>query len=67
MPRYTLPGSNRIIYLLTKDETEVTCDIRALHEILDKTEAEIHKIREYLQIISENQDDNIQNSNEPTE
>ena len=51
MSRYTLPGTNRIIYVLKSGETEIDCDIRELEVILDKTEEQIHIIRAALEII----------------
>ena len=68
MSRYTLPGTNRIIYVLKSGETEVDCDIQALEEILDKTEEEINKIRIALNIIKENPDEysHLSDPNLPT-
>ena len=57
MSRYTLPGTNRIIYVLKSGETEIDCDIRELEFILDKTEEQITIIRAALAIIKENKND----------
>lgn len=57
MSRYTLPGTNRIIYVLKSGETEIDCDIRELEFILDKTEEQIAIIRAALAIIKENKND----------
>jgi hypothetical protein len=61
MSRYTLPGSNRIIYVLNSGESEIDCDIRELELILDKTEEQIHITRAALAIIKENIHDYIEN------
>ena len=57
MSRYTLPGTNRIIYVLKSGETEIDCDIRELEFILDKTEEQITIIRAALAIIKANTHD----------
>ena len=57
MSRYTLPGTNRIIYVLKSGETEIDCDIRELEFILDKTEEQITIIRAALAIIKANKND----------
>lgn len=61
--RYILPGTDIPIYVLTKDQDEFDSDIDALEEILDKTEAEIHKTRAILAIIKEHKDEIIHNTN----
>ena len=70
MSRHILPGTDKAIYVLTKDQDEFDSDIDALEDILDKTEAEIHKTRVYLAIIRENKHEIINNhtneSHEPT-
>lgn len=58
MSRYTLPGTNRIIYVLKSGETEIDCDIRELEFILDKTEEQIAIIRAALAIIKANKNEN---------
>lgn len=61
MSRHILPGTDKAIYVLTKDQDEFDSDIDALEDILDKTEAEIHKTRVYLAIIRENKHEIINN------
>lgn len=61
MSRHILPGTDKAIYVLTKDQDEFDADIDALEDILDKTEAEIHKTRVYLAIIRENKREIINN------
>lgn len=65
--RYLIPGTDIPIYVLTKDQDEFDCDVDALEDILDKTEAEIHKTRAYLAIIREHKDEIIHNTNGATE
>lgn len=59
MSRYTLPGTNRIIYVLKSGETEIDCDIRELEFILDKTEEQITIIRAALATIKANKKNDI--------
>ena len=61
MSRHILPGTDKAIYVLTPDQDEFDSDIDALEDILDKTEAEIHKTRVYLAIIRENKHEIINN------
>ena len=62
MSRYTLPGTDRVIYVLKSGESESDCDIRELELILDKTEEQIHIIRAALAILKANKNDhNIEN------
>ena len=49
--RVAIPGTNRIIYVIGQDESEMTCDIRVLEEILDDTVEQINIIRSALDII----------------
>lgn len=67
MSRHIIPGTDIPIYVLTKDQDQFDCEIEALEEILDLTEQEIHKTRAALNIIKENKDAYISNTNGPTE
>ena len=66
MTRFILPGTDKVIYIISKDQDEFDSDIDALGDILDKTEQEIYKTRAALQIIKENKDAYLQNANLPT-
>jgi hypothetical protein len=66
MTRHIIPGTDRVIYLISKDQDEFDSDIEALEDILDKTEEQIHITRVALEIIKENKDAYLQNTNLPT-
>ena len=63
MTRHIIPGTDKVIYLISKDQDVFDSDIQALELILDKTEEEIHKTRVALEIIKENKDAYLQNTN----
>lgn len=66
MSRHIIPGTDIPLYVLSQDQDQFDCDIEALEDILDKTEAEIYKTRVALTIIKENKDAYLQNTNLPT-
>jgi len=66
MSRHIIPGTDIPLYVLSPDQDQFDCDIEALEDILDKTEQEIYKTRVALNLIKENKDAYLQNTNLPT-
>jgi hypothetical protein len=66
MSRHIIPGTDKVIYCISKDQDEFDSDIEALEQILDATEEEIYKTRAALHIIKENKDAYISDTNHPT-
>ena len=66
MSRHIIPGTSTPIYVLSQDQDEFDSDIEALELILDATEQEINKTRVALNLIKDNKNAYLQNTNIPT-
>ena len=65
MSRHIIPGTNQPIYVLSKDQDEMDCDIDALEDMLDKIEEQVDITRAALAIIRNNKNE-FNHTNEPT-